>query len=53
MSASGSSDTIGALQSKLSVESLVEQVAHAVAEHGGEIGRNLGRRSGTTRCRRS
>ena len=36
-------DTIGALQSKLRVKSLVDEMSHAVAEHGGEISRTLGR----------
>jgi uncharacterized protein YjbJ (UPF0337 family) len=36
-------DTIGALQSKLSAKSLVDEVTHALYEHGGEISRTLGR----------
>ena len=36
-------DTVGALHSKVSVKSLVDEMSHAVAEHGGEISRTLGR----------
>jgi uncharacterized protein DUF3618 len=36
-------DTIGALQSKLSVQSFVDEMSHAILEHGGEISRTLGR----------
>jgi uncharacterized protein YjbJ (UPF0337 family) len=36
-------DTIGALQSKLSVQSLVDEASHALYEHGGEISRTFGR----------
>jgi hypothetical protein len=36
-------DTIGALQSKLSAKSLVDDVSHALYEHGGDISRTLGR----------
>ena len=37
------SDTIEALQSKVSMQNVVDQVASAVSEHGGEVSRNIGR----------
>jgi hypothetical protein len=36
-------DTIDALQSKLSARALVEEASRAIYEHGGDIGRTLGR----------
>ena len=36
-------NTIGALQSKLSVQNLVDEASHAIYEHGGEISRTFGR----------
>jgi Protein of unknown function (DUF3618) len=46
-------DTIGALHSKLSVKSLVDEMRHAVAEHGGEIAAPSAASFATIRCRRS